>query len=78
MIARGFSFITIDRIVVAPMAASVGMASYLAGKLPVKVESLDLESILDLSAVPALRKAENQARYLVALGSALRGMRSTK
>jgi hypothetical protein len=46
--------------------------------LPVAVQLLDLSEILDLSATPELAKAENQARALVALGAALRGMRKSK
>jgi MSHA biogenesis protein MshI len=77
LITRSFPFISIGRIVVAPMPVPLGLAAYLAGKLPEPVESLNLDSVFDLSAVPELRKPENQARYLVALGAALRGMRAS-
>ena len=77
LITRSYPFITVERIVIAPLPAPLGLAEYLASKLPVSVESLNLASIFDISATPELSKAENQSRYLVALGAALRGMKKT-
>ena len=45
----------------------------LAQNLPVPVELLDLANVFDLSRTPELKSPENQARYFVALGAALRG-----
>lgn len=77
LITRSYPFIAIERLVVGPLPAPIGLGEYLAGKLPVPVQMLDLESVFDLSAVPELSKAANQSRYLVALGAALRGIRKT-
>jgi MSHA biogenesis protein MshI len=77
LITRSHPFISIDRVVLGPLPGLQDLGSHLAGKLPVPVQALDLASIFDLSAVPALLKPENQARYLVALGGALRGRRTT-
>jgi MSHA biogenesis protein MshI len=78
LITRSHSFITIERIVVAPTPTPLAAGRYLAGKLPIPVEQLDLASVFDLSAVPELSKPENQSRYLVALGAALRGQKAPK
>ncbi|HSH90774.1 MAG TPA: hypothetical protein VK996_12380 [Ramlibacter sp.] len=76
MITRSFPFIAVDRIVVAPTNEKLPMIALLSRFVTVPLESLDLDQHLDLSAVPALRKAENQTPYLVAIGAGLRG-RST-
>ena len=70
---RQFHFITLSKLVVFP-AGELGSAlhGYLKGNLDVPVEVLNLESVLDLSKVPELKPAENQARYFKALGAALR------
>ncbi len=77
LITRNHPFITIERIVVSPLPVPLGIAAHLAGKLPVPVQALDLASVFDISATPELARPENQARYLTALGAALRGMRKT-
>jgi MSHA biogenesis protein MshI len=78
LITRTHPFIGIERVVVGPTPVPMSLAQHLAGKLPVAVQLLDLSEILDLSATPELAKAENQARALVALGAALRGVRRSK
>lgn len=77
LLGRDFPFINVGRIVVAP-SPGLDIASHLRGKLPVPVEGLDLGKVLDLDAVPELQKPENQARYLVAIGAALRGLRTAQ
>jgi MSHA biogenesis protein MshI len=77
LITRSHPFISIERMVLGPMPAPLALGEYLAGKLPLPVQNLDLSSIFDLSGVPELSKPVNQARYLVALGAALRGIRTT-
>ena len=74
-ISRNFSFMPVDRLVLAPLpAAMAGLRDYLAQNLSVQVETLDLAAVFDLSLTPELRAPENQSRYFVALGAALRGM----
>ena len=75
LLTRSHPFISIDRIVLGPVPAGVGIGEFLVGKLPVPVQALDLASLFDFSAVPELSKTANQWRYLVALGAALRGIR---
>ena len=73
-ISRNFSFMPIGRIVLAPLPTPLGLLDYLAQNLPVPVELLDLANVFDLSLTPELQTPENQARYFVALGAALRGV----
>ena len=77
LITRSHPFISIERIVLAPLPAPLALGEFLAGKLPVPVQTLDLASVFDFSAVPELSKPVTQSRYLVAMGAALRGMRKT-
>ena len=65
----------VGRIVLAPLPTPLGLLDYLAQNLPVPVELLDLANVFDLSRTPELKAPENQARYFVALGAALRGTR---
>ncbi len=76
-INRNNSFMPVERIVLAPLPAQIGLHDYLSQNLSVQVEALDLASVFDLSLTPELALPENQSRYLMALGAALRGMRKT-
>lgn len=68
---RQFSYVTIAKLVLAPVGAGE-LRNYLAANLYVPVEQLDLASVLDLSDVPDLQQAEQQLAYLRAIGAALR------
>jgi MSHA biogenesis protein MshI len=78
LITRTHPFIGIERVVVGPTPEPMDLARHLAGKLPVSVQLLDLAEIVDLSATPQLTEPDIQARCLVALGAALRGVRRSK
>lgn len=68
---RQYSFISVSKLVLAPTGAS-GLDEYLSSNLYTKVETLDLASVLDLSAIPELAGAAVQQRFFLALGAALR------
>lgn len=74
-IDRNFPFMPVERVVLAPLPADIGLSEYLSKNLSVRVESLDLATVFDLSLTPELALPQNQWRYLIALGAALRGMR---
>ena len=70
---RQFHFITLSKLVLAPMgAAGAGLHQYLASNLYVPVEQFQLESVLDISKVPDLLQAQWQQRFFLTLGGALR------
>ena len=73
-VRRTLSFMTVGRIVVAPLPAPIALREHLAQNIAEPVEMLDLASVFDFSRTPELAPEENQARYFVALGAALRGM----
>jgi MSHA biogenesis protein MshI len=70
---RQYQFITISKVLLAPMGeGGERLKQYLGSNLYLPVEMIDLESALDLSAVPELRDKAVQQRYLMTLGCALR------
>lgn len=70
---RQYHFITLARLVLAPMAdVASGLQEYLAANLYVPVEQLDLDTVLDISKLPELKSLETQQRYFMTLGAALR------
>ena len=75
---RTLSFMQIGRIVMAPSAVPIALREHLAQNIAEPVEMLDLASVFDFSLTPELAQEENQARYFVALGAALRGMAATQ
>lgn len=73
-VSRNFPFMPVQRIVLAPLPAPLELRDYLAQNLSLQVDLLDLAEVFDLSLTPELQVPENQSRYFVALGAALRGM----
>lgn len=70
---RQFHFITVAKLLLAPMPISLGLHEYLASNLYIAVETLDLGQVVDFPNVPELRERERQARCLYIIGAALRG-----
>jgi len=68
---RQYHFITVSRLVLAPMEES-GLQEYLSTNLYIPVENLNLEAVLDLSKYPELKSPAAQQRYFLTLGAALR------
>jgi MSHA biogenesis protein MshI len=74
---RSYPFITVKRVVVAPMPDRPGLPKWLAAQVPLPVEGLDLAQLVDMAAVPQLADSPAlQARCLVAIGAALRGVKA--
>jgi MSHA biogenesis protein MshI len=70
---RQYHFITLSKLLLAPLAEGYeGMQAYLASNLYLPVESLDLESVLDISRTPDLKRPDVQQRFFLTLGAALR------
>ncbi len=69
---RQFAQLALSRLVLAPSLHAAGLREHLAGNLYVPVETLDLDSVLDLSRTPDLKGPEQQALYFQVLGAALR------
>lgn len=69
---RQFPYITLAKMMIAPLPGVEGLREYLASNLYVPVELLDLADAFDFSAVPDLARPERQAQYFNVLGAALR------
>ena len=69
---RQFKFISISRLLIAHIPDMEGLRSYLAQNLSVTVAVLDLNDVFDFSRVPAVGALNNQARFFLTLGAALR------
>lgn len=69
---RNYSFITLTRLLVAPIPGAKAFVDYLKGNLYQPVALLDLAEGMDLGPVPALSAPEQQADALLAIGAALR------
>jgi len=68
---RQFSFITISKLVLAPLPPAVNLEAYLATNLYLPVSTLNLDEILDFSTVSGVGAAQRMQCFLV-LGAALR------
>jgi MSHA biogenesis protein MshI len=75
LLERNFPFVNLERILVAPAETDIGIVHHLSPIMSIPVEALDLSKVFDMSATPQLQDRQEQGRYLVALGTALRGMR---
>ena len=69
---RQYSYIPISKLLLAPLPRDIGLQQYLASNIYVPVETVDLGTVLEFPAVPALKHAERQAQCLAVIGAALR------
>ncbi len=70
---RQFNWVSVGKVVVAPLADDdCGLVSSLRENLEARVEALNLDTLLDISAVPQLKSLDHQRRYFLPLGLALR------
>jgi len=68
---RQFSFITLNRLVLAPLPPEVNLDAYLAANLYVPVTTMNLDEVFDFSAVSGVGPAQRMQCFQV-LGAALR------
>ncbi|CAB1367604.1 conserved protein of unknown function [Denitratisoma oestradiolicum] len=69
---RNYSFITLSRLLVAPLSGAEAFIEFLRENLFQTVEVMDLAQGLDLAAVPVLAEPGRQSEALLAIGAALR------
>jgi MSHA biogenesis protein MshI len=69
---RQFSYVAVTRLVIGPMQGQADLVAYLRENLYVKIETLNLADVLDVSAVSELEDAARQSECFYALGAALR------
>ena len=68
---RQFHYVTVAKLLLAPTGAP-GLHEYLAANLYMAVEAMELGDVFDLSKVPELAEVEQQRRFFLTLGAALR------
>lgn len=68
---RQFNYVNVIKLLLAPTGAP-GLHAYLAANLYMPVEAMGLEDVFDLSKAPALVDVEQQRRFFLTLGAALR------
>ena len=68
---RQYNHLSVDMVLVC-VPDNTGLVEFLAAELDAKVQKLDLSTVMDISAVPALADSEFAAHALPALGAALR------
>ena len=71
-VERNMPFITLGRVLIAPLPRPMALGKTITEYLNLPVEALDLANYLDCSLVPELLQEKNQAIYFTALGAALR------
>jgi len=69
---RQFSYVAVNKLVIAPMSGQAALEEYLRENLYIKVSSLDLAEVVNLAAMEELENPAEQAKYFLAIGAALR------
>jgi MSHA biogenesis protein MshI len=69
---RQFSYVTVSRLLLAPLPVDIGLDRHLAENLGVPVQTLDLSEVLEFPGAPELRDPSRQGFRLHILGAALR------
>ena len=69
---RQFSYLTVSRLLLAPLPADLGIRERLAENLYVPVQTMDLAEVLDFPGAPELRDVDRQRLRLQLIGAALR------
>jgi MSHA biogenesis protein MshI len=70
---RQYHYVTLAKLVLAPLGPDgAGLFKHLTENLYTPVEMLDLDAVLDFSSTPALKEPDQQQRYFLTLGAALR------
>lgn len=69
---RQYGFIPLARLLLGPQPEATPLQGFLGEYLSITVDVLDLADVLDLGAIPELRRSDRQAQCLLTLGAALR------
>jgi MSHA biogenesis protein MshI len=72
---RQFSYISVSRMLLAPLPVDIGLDRHLANSLGLPVQSFDLADVLDFPGAPELRDPTRQCYRLHIIGAALRDER---
>lgn len=73
-LGRQYHYVPLSKLLLGPLPGQLGrdLHEYLSANINLPVETVDLAQALDLAAVPELRTAACQSRFLQTIGAALR------
>ena len=69
---RQYQYVTVAKLLLAPMPQDIGLPQYLAANIYVPVETIDLAAVMSFPGVPELKHPARQAQCLATIGAALR------
>ena len=69
---RQYQYVTVAKLLLAPLPQDIGLQEYLAANIYVPVETIDLAAVMTFPAVPELKHPARQAQCLATIGAALR------
>jgi MSHA biogenesis protein MshI len=69
---RQFGYVTLARLLIAPLPPELGVQAYLSQNLDLPVQSFDLAQVMDFPGAPELRDPQRQSLQLHVIGAALR------
>ena len=69
---RQYQYVTVAKLLLAPLPQDIGLQEYLAANIYVPVETIDLAAVMTFPGVPELKHPARQAQCLATIGAALR------
>ena len=69
---RQYHYVTVAKLLLAPLPQDIGLKEHLAANIYVPVESIDLAAVMNFPGVPELKHPARQAQCLATIGAALR------
>jgi MSHA biogenesis protein MshI len=71
-LTRQFHYVPLVKLLLAPLPSASELEHYLAANVGVPTETVDLATVLNIEAVPGLKKLSLQSRFMPTIGAALR------
>lgn len=69
---RQFNYVSLDRVVVVPIAGATGLVERIAASVVLPVEVFALDQVIDTAGVPALSEPDGLPKWLMSIGAGLR------
>ncbi len=69
---RQYQYVTVAKLLLAPLPQDIGLQQHLAANIYVPVETIDLSAVMSFPGVPELKHPARQSQCLATIGAALR------
>lgn len=69
---RQYQYVTVAKLLLAPLPQDIGLQEHLAANIYVPVETIDLSAVMSFPGVPELKHPARQSQCLATIGAALR------